>query len=62
MFDRSILRLRLMHRRLEHEIAHEQTRRAPDPFRIARLKKLRLAVKDCLAGYRRRRAGERWPA
>ncbi|MCG2839973.1 YdcH family protein [Sandaracinobacter sp. RS1-74] len=41
-----IERLKLRHARLEHELAVEQARRLPDEERVARLKKLKLAVKD----------------
>lgn len=43
---RMIDRLRLRHARLDHEISVEQARRSPDIGRVARLKKLKLAVKD----------------
>ncbi len=39
-------RLRLRHARLDHELSTEQARRSPDIGRVARLKKLKLAVKD----------------
>lgn len=39
-------RLTLRHARLEHELALEQARRLPDEERVARLKKLKLSVKD----------------
>ena len=39
-------RLRLRHERLEQELSTEQARLNPDDGRIARLKKLKLAVKD----------------
>jgi hypothetical protein len=38
--------LKLRHARLEHELSIEQARRLPDEGRIARLKKLKLAIKD----------------
>jgi hypothetical protein len=41
-------RLSLMHRRLDQEIRREAKRLAPDGFRLLRLKKLKLAVKDRL--------------
>lgn len=47
-------RLSVIHRRLEDEIRGELKRRVPDTIRLLRLKKLRLAVKDRLAGHSRR--------
>lgn len=41
-------RLTLAHSKLDAEIAREQKRRAPDSWRLLRLKKLRLAIKDRL--------------
>lgn len=49
MHERSILRLRFLHKRLEREIETEQSRRLPDRFRVLRLKKLKLAIKDHMA-------------
>ena len=49
MPDISILRLRFIHDRLAREVDREQVRRVPDRFRVVRLKKLKLAVKDRLA-------------
>jgi hypothetical protein len=46
--------LKRRHARLDHELAAEQARRLPDPMRIQRLKKLKLAVKDRLDLLRRR--------
>lgn len=43
-------RLSLTHRRLDQEIRREAKRLAPDGFRLLRLKKLKLAVKDRLNG------------
>lgn len=48
MADLSLLRLRLIHDRLAREVAREQSARVPDRFRLLRLKKLKLAVKDSL--------------
>ncbi len=48
MPDHSILRLRLAHDRLARAVEREQVLRVPDRFRIQRLKKLKLAVKDRL--------------
>ena len=39
-------RLSLVHRKLDTEIRREQDRIAPDSWRLKRLKKLRLAIKD----------------
>lgn len=39
-------RLKLRHARLDHELAIEQALRVPDEERVARLKKLKLLVKD----------------
>lgn len=46
-------RLTRMHQSLEEQIGLEMKRRLPDTIRLLRLKKLRLAVKDRLAGFRR---------
>ena len=46
-------RLTLAHRRLDEAIRAEMTRRLPDSIRLLRLKKLKLAVKDRLAGLAR---------
>ena len=45
-----IYRLTTVHRRLDEEIRRELKKRFPDSFRLLRLKKLRLAVKDRLHG------------
>ena len=45
-----IYRLTVVHRRLDDEIRREVKRRIPDSFRLLRLKRLRLAVKDRLHG------------
>jgi uncharacterized protein YdcH (DUF465 family) len=39
-------RLALAHSKLDAEISREQKRRIPDSWRLLRLKKLRLAIKD----------------
>lgn len=39
-------RLTLVHSKVDAEIRREQTRPLPDPWRLLRLKKLRLAIKD----------------
>lgn len=41
-------RLTLVHHRLETEIDREQVRKVPDRWRLMRLKKLKLAIKDRL--------------
>ena len=43
-----IFRLKLVHARLESEIRRELKARFPDQGRVARLKKLKLAIKDQL--------------
>jgi uncharacterized protein len=42
-------RLSMIHQRLDAEIDRECRRRVPDEWRILRLKKLRLAIKDRLS-------------
>ena len=44
----TLYRLTVIHRRLDEEIRRELKRRFPDPLRLLRLKKLKLAVKDRL--------------
>ncbi|KGB57728.1 DUF465 domain-containing protein [Sphingopyxis bauzanensis] len=39
-------RMALAHSKLDAEISREQKRRIPDSWRLLRLKKLRLAIKD----------------
>ena len=46
--NRLFYRLSTTHRMLDDEIRDEVKRRAPDTFRLQRLKKLRLQVKDRL--------------
>lgn len=41
-------RLKQVHYRLDTEIRREQTRAVPDRWRLMRLKKLKLAIKDRL--------------
>ena len=48
MSDR-LFRLLERHQKLDDALRHVQARRWPDPFEIARLKKLKLALKDRLA-------------
>jgi hypothetical protein len=45
-----LYRLTVIHRRLDDQIRFELSKRFPDGIRLLRLKKLRLAVKDCLHG------------
>ncbi len=45
----SLDRLRQMHARLESELSAERLRLRPDETRVARLKKVKLAVKDRMA-------------
>ncbi len=49
-----LYRMTVIHARLDTEIDRERQRRAPDGLRLLRLKKLRLAVKDCMAGHLQR--------
>lgn len=53
MSDR-VFRLLERHQKLDAALALARSRRLPDPFEIARLKKLKLALKDRLAGLLRR--------
>ena len=46
-----VYRLSLIHARLQEAIRRELKQRFPDSSRIARLKKLRLAIKDRLAAH-----------
>ncbi len=43
-------KLMLMHQRLDERLRQERVRRWPDVMRIQQLKKLKLAIKDRLAG------------
>ncbi len=51
MSENHLAYLRREHARLEAEIAREARRPRPDELLIARLKKLKLAVKDQLASW-----------
>lgn len=53
-------RLTLMHYRLKTEIDREQARKVPDRWRLMRLKKLKLAIKDRLLLLARRGGGQRF--
>jgi hypothetical protein len=44
--------LALLHSRLDRAVREEARRRFPDQARLARLKKFRLAARDCLARLR----------
>lgn len=50
----STYRLTLIHRSLEDSIHKEMRRTRPDTFRLLRLKKMKLAVKDRLTALMRR--------
>lgn len=43
-------RLMEAHQRIDEELRLESGRRRPDPFRVMRLKRLKLAIKDRLNG------------
>jgi len=51
MSSKHIEYLRREHARLEAEIDREARQRRPDEVRVARLKKLKLAVKDQIAAW-----------
>jgi len=48
MFD-PVFRLMERHQKLDAQLQLARSRRWPDPFEIARLKKLKLAIKDRVA-------------
>ncbi|MFN3516116.1 MAG: YdcH family protein [Novosphingobium sp.] len=58
MSDR-VFRLLERHQRLDEALRRLQANRWPDPFEIARLKKLKLAIKDRLARLAQRPARSR---
>jgi hypothetical protein len=63
MSDR-LFRLMERHQKLDRALRQLQLQRWPDPFQIARLKKLKLALKDRLSGCRsarRHRAPDHHP-
>lgn len=49
-------RLTVLHRQLDDALRRENRRRGADPFRLLRLKALKLAVRKRLAGLSRRPA------
>lgn len=51
-----IYRLTVLHRQLDDAVRREARRRGGDPFRLLRLKKLKLAVRDRLSALLRRPA------
>lgn len=51
-----IYRLSVLHRQLDDAVHREARRRGGDPFRLLRLKKLKLAVRDRLASLMHRPA------
>jgi uncharacterized protein YdcH (DUF465 family) len=53
MSDR-VFRLMERHQRLDDALRLAQRRNLADPFEVARLKKLKLAIKDRIAGLLRR--------
>ena len=59
MSSKHIQYLRREHARLEAEIDREARRRLPDEILIARLKKLKLAVKDQIAAWSNEPGGSR---
>ena len=55
-----VFRLMEAHQRIDEELRLESDRRRPDPFRVMRLKKLKLGIKDRLNGLmpKRRRVAQ----
>jgi len=49
-----IFRLSMIHSGVDREIRREMRRKVPDWIRLLRLKKLRLAIKDRIAGHLRK--------
>jgi hypothetical protein len=52
-----VFRLMEAHQRIDEELRLESGRRRPDPFRVMRLKKLKLGIKDRLNGLLPKRRG-----
>ncbi|GAA0267720.1 hypothetical protein GCM10009127_04320 [Alteraurantiacibacter aestuarii] len=52
-----LYRLTLMHQRIDERLRMELKRRAPDQFALARLKKMKLRVKDLIHRHTPRFAG-----
>jgi uncharacterized protein YdcH (DUF465 family) len=50
----AVFRLLERHQKLDDKLRQAQSRRIPDPFEVARIKKLKLALKDRLARLMRR--------
>lgn len=55
-YNPNLYRLTVLHRQLDDAERHELRRRGADPFRLLRLKTLKLAVKKRLAALSRRPA------
>jgi uncharacterized protein len=55
----SVFRLMQYHQKLDAELRAERARRWPDVFRIQKLKRLKLAIKDRLAQGAARTFGKR---
>ena len=55
-----VFRLMEAHQRIDEELRLESDRRRPDPFKVMRLKRLKLGIKDRLNGLLpgRRRAAQ----
>lgn len=55
----SLFRLMQYHQKLDSELRAERARRWPDVFRIQKLKRLKLAVKDRLTNHAAKSFGKR---
>jgi len=55
----SLFRLMQYHQKLDSELRAERARRWPDVFRIQKLKRLKLAVKDRLTNHAAKTFGKR---
>lgn len=51
----AVFRLLERHQKLDDKLRLAQSRRIPDPFEVARIKTLKLSIKDRLARLMRRR-------